>query len=170
MVLSRRKFFSRNRPGATLHDHFAATQTRRVRPGAELKRMKAERNDPSACKRSEMFAIVDPPNANIARCFVDINFSLSWRNFSPLWIGPLRRDEVRKLWHCIEYPHGSMRREIRREKAKMKIRTSEGCVGQRLAKQRFVRAIPEHAVVQERDWRMKFGEDPSVISTRYGFR
>ena len=64
-----------------------------MRGTTELKRMKAERNNPGARKRTEMFAGIARPQADVAILLIDINFDFGRRNHSPPRISALRRDK-----------------------------------------------------------------------------
>src|SRR5262249_41609691 len=151
-------------PGFALHDHFPATQTRRVRRNPKLKRMKSKRNHPCAPERAKMFMVVGLADANVAGFFIDINFGVRRRNFFPFRIRPLWRDEVGQLWHRIENPHSSVRGEICRKETEMKIWAPESGARQRSSKRLFVWTSPIHAMMKKSRRRVKLGQDPLIIA------
>lgn len=75
-VIAGRKFLAGDRPRAPLHNYTSAAQARRMRRKPKLERMKTERNHPGARERSEVFARSRFANADVAACFIDINFCL----------------------------------------------------------------------------------------------
>src|SRR5207302_1022420 len=104
-----------------LHNHFTATQAWHVWRHSELKRMKAQWNDPVTGKGAEMFLRTDFANANIAACFIDINFGVGWTDGPPVWVAALRRDKISQVGKRIKEMNRGSRGEISREETKMKI-------------------------------------------------
>src|SRR5213079_1758901 len=70
-------FIDTDRPGSTLHDDAPASQTRCLRYKPEVKRMKSERNNPVARKRSQILALGTKSDIAI---FFDNNLGLRWNN------------------------------------------------------------------------------------------
>src|SRR5205085_753895 len=169
-VVSGRQITRADRPAFPLHDYFSAAQTRRVRRESKLEWMKAERNYPRARERAEMLPIVDLADANVAGRFVDINFRISRRDFSPLWICALGRDKIGKVRHGIEQANSGVGCEIGGEETEMEIRSSEHRARERATERFFVGTTPKHAMMQHRDRRMELGEDPSIIAASDGVR
>src|SRR5437879_11332645 len=93
-VIPRKQFLSSTSPGLSLHDNLPTTQTRCVRRHGKLKRMKSEWNEPSPRKRSEIFAIVDLAQTNVAGRLININFRFRRRSSFPIRLGPLRRNKI----------------------------------------------------------------------------
>src|SRR5438128_5188779 len=125
-VITGAQFVLRHRPGPTLNNHFATTQTRHLRRHSKLKGVEAERSYPRARKRSEVFTRSYFAKANITARFIDINFGFRRRGGAPSWIRALRSDKIRELRHGIEKPHRRVRSKIRREKTEMETRATAG--------------------------------------------
>src|SRR5690242_4072779 len=110
-------FLDRDRPGSTLDNDTAASQSRCVRYEAKLERMKAERNNPVACERSKIFAVGSERDVVLV---IDENFSVRGWNGSPASIAALGRRKDRLLGKRIKDPDRGVRSKICCEKAEMK--------------------------------------------------
>src|SRR5207237_561574 len=128
--------------------------------------MKAERNHPCAGERSEVLARAARAQTDVTVFFFDKHFDFGRRNNSPAWIAALRRHKTHPLRNGIKLPHRRSRREIGREKPKVKTGTAFHRRCQRTLERRFIWATPVEAVMQQRDRRMKFRQDPSIFATR----
>src|SRR5206468_2554930 len=109
-------FLNRDRPGPTLDNDAAASQSRCVGREAKLERMKSERDDPVARERSKIFAV--SPKRDVV-LVIDENFGARGWNGTPAPITALGRRKDRLLWKRIKDPDRGMCSKISGDKAEM---------------------------------------------------
>src|SRR5947209_1364550 len=125
--------------------------------------MKSKRDDPVTGKRAQMLVIVDLAQTNIA-AWIDIDLSVGGTNGLPRRVPALWRNEPGQTRKRVEKTDSGCGSEIRGKETVMKIRFPKQSAGKAFRKRCFVRAAPIEAVMQQRDWRVKFGQNPLIIA------
>src|SRR3954468_6822281 len=135
-------------------------------PQSELERMKTQRNHPVSCKRAEILAGLTFAKTDIASGLLNEDLGVSRQHCLPPRLRSLRSDEIREVGQRIEKADRSVRCKIGRKEAKMKVWLSARALGERFVQPLLVRAAPINAVMKERHRRMKFADDPFIVTGR----